>query len=71
VKDQGADNLIEVTIELVEPIGADTLVLFRLGGSEVVARLPTGRDYAGCKASLKIDSAKILLYDKAGARLLV
>jgi multiple sugar transport system ATP-binding protein len=69
VKDQGADNLIEVTIELVEPIGADTLVLFRLGGSEVVARLPTGCDYAGCKTSLKIDSAKILLYDKAGARL--
>jgi multiple sugar transport system ATP-binding protein len=69
--DQHKGKTIAVTIELVEPIGADTLALFRIGDSEVVARLPAGRDYAGCKVLLKIDSAKILLYEKGGARLLI
>ena len=52
-----------VDVDVVEPTGPDTLVVFQLGGAEVTARLPPKQALAGRSASLGIDTSKIVLFD--------
>src|SRR5262249_40136345 len=51
----GAKLLVDV--DVVEPTGPDTLVVFQLGGAEVTARLPPKQAIAGRTASLTIDTS--------------
>ena len=59
-------------ITFLEPLGSDTLVFFRLGRAEIIARLPPlahlkeGQDIA-----LTIDPSKIHLFDAETERALV
>jgi sn-glycerol 3-phosphate transport system ATP-binding protein len=66
----GGDALT-VKVDLVEPLGADTLVHARLAETLVTARLPGQVDFAeGAPLTLHIDPAAIHLFDAgSGARL--
>ncbi|MGC8730780.1 MAG: ABC transporter ATP-binding protein [Halothiobacillaceae bacterium] len=58
------ERILDVTIEVVEPTGADTLVVFSLGGQELTARLePDLSLLAGHKARLLVDLSKIVFFD--------
>ena len=54
---------LTVDVDVVEPTGPDTLVVFQLGGVEVTARLPPKQASAGTPAALSIDTSKIVLFD--------
>jgi len=54
---------LTVDVDVVEPTGPDTLVVFQIGGVEVTARLPPKQADAGREAHLSIDSSKIVLFD--------
>ena len=58
----GAAQLL-VDVDVVEPTGPDTLVVFQLGGVEVTARLPPKQALAGRTASLTIDTSKVVVFD--------
>ncbi|MBD9597423.1 sn-glycerol-3-phosphate ABC transporter ATP-binding protein UgpC [Ensifer sp. ENS05] len=59
----GAGGMLAVNVDVVEPTGPDTLVVFHLGGVEVTARLPPKQVDAGREAALSIDTSKIVLFD--------
>ncbi len=53
-------------IEVVEPLGSDTLVFFQMGAGEVVARVPpTTRAAVGAELCLRIDPRHLHLFDPA------
>ncbi len=55
---------LNATIRFVEPLGSDTLVFFRLGGAEVIARLqPSPHLQQGRSIALTIDPARMHLFD--------
>ena len=55
---------IEVDIDLIEPTGADTLVVFRVAGQDVTARLDPDADVrAGSRARLLLDLGKLVFFD--------
>jgi multiple sugar transport system ATP-binding protein len=57
---------IEPRIEVVEPAGADTYVVFRLGGREVTARLEGGSRVApGTRLPLLLDLRSASYFDEA------
>ncbi|MCP5153195.1 MAG: sn-glycerol-3-phosphate import ATP-binding protein UgpC [Ectothiorhodospiraceae bacterium] len=62
---------VDLTIDLVEPLGADTLVHGALDGAELTARLPGGAVHtAGERLRLWIEPERIHLFDPAdGSRL--
>ena len=61
---QGQTDSFTVRIEVVEPLGSDTLVFFPLGAAEVVARLPPSTPVApGAELALCIDAAHMHLFD--------
>ncbi len=66
-----ADSRADATVELVEPLGADTLVHLRLGDAMVVAR-PTGTVglASGDAVALDWPAAHIHLFDAEGRRIL-
>jgi multiple sugar transport system ATP-binding protein len=53
----------EARIDVIEPTGADSLAFFTLGGSDVIARLPSGKNAAGERVRLQIDPARAMLFD--------
>jgi multiple sugar transport system ATP-binding protein len=62
---------LEAPVELVEPTGAETIVLLRLGGERVLGRVaPDIRLTPGSRARFTIDTRKICLFDPATERLI-
>lgn len=56
-------NTIAVEIDVVEPTGPDTLAIFTLAGGEVVARLAPKSVLTGQKATLTVNTEKVVLFD--------
>jgi multiple sugar transport system ATP-binding protein len=63
--DNGAAESVsfEARIDVIEPTGADSLAFLTLGGTEVIARLPSGRSAAGDWVRLQIDPERAMLFD--------
>jgi multiple sugar transport system ATP-binding protein len=58
-------------ISITEPTGADTMVFFNLGSTEVVARVdPSTAPRAGNNGVFKLDTSRMLLFDEATGRLM-
>jgi multiple sugar transport system ATP-binding protein len=56
--------LVNARVQVVEPTGADTLVLLDLGGHDFTARLPPDVTLqAGAQARFAIDLSKIVFFD--------
>jgi multiple sugar transport system ATP-binding protein len=64
-------DLVEGTVELVEPAGSDTYVITSAGGKEITARLRGDADARpGQRIAFAFDFAKAVLFDpKSGDRL--
>jgi multiple sugar transport system ATP-binding protein len=62
---------VEITVEIAEPLGADTLIFGRLGKSEVVSRLANAaRLQVGSKTRVHADMNRMHLFDpRSEARL--
>ena len=55
---------IEAPVEVVEPTGANTMVIVRVGGREVIASFePHAAPSVGQKVMLAVDMAKVCLFD--------
>ncbi len=67
----GADAMVVGVVEMVEQLGADTLVHVGHGGATVVARMPhNGAVKVGDTLRLSADPARVFLFDSAsGARI--
>ena len=62
---------VEATVEMTEPTGAETIVLLRLGGHEVLGRVaPDIRLKPGDVARFAFDTRKICLFDPKSERLI-
>ncbi len=67
----GAPVIVDAPVEMVEPTGAETIVLLRLGGEPVQARIaPDIRPASGAMASFALDTRRICLFDPATERLI-
>src|SRR6266478_2917420 len=67
----GAPILIDAPVEMIEPTGAETIVLLRLGGEPVLARItPDIRPAPGALASFALDTRRICLFDPVTERLI-
>jgi multiple sugar transport system ATP-binding protein len=63
--------LIDAMVEMTEPTGAETIVLLRLAGHEVVARIaPDVRPPIGAVARFALDTQKICLFDPVTEQLI-
>jgi multiple sugar transport system ATP-binding protein len=63
--------LVDAPVDMTEPNGAETIVLLRLGGHEVLGRVaPDVRLQAGATARFALDTRKICLFDPATERLI-
>ena len=60
----GADG-IPVHVDVVEPTGPDTLAVFSMGGTDVIARLEPFAAAAGDKLRLAVKAEKVVLFDAA------
>ncbi|WMT85287.1 sn-glycerol-3-phosphate ABC transporter ATP-binding protein UgpC [Pelagibacterium sp. 26DY04] len=61
---ESAANTLDIGATLVEPLGMDTLVHFRMNGTDAVARLlPMPGLKAGASLKLAVDMAKVHLLD--------
>ncbi len=66
-----SNNCISSEINVLEPLGSDTLFFFNLGHTEVVASLPPLPDFkAGDRLPLKIDMHKMHLFDPSTERMI-
>ncbi|MCT4371583.1 sn-glycerol-3-phosphate ABC transporter ATP-binding protein UgpC [Yangia mangrovi] len=54
---------VPLTVDMVEPTGPDTLVVFSAGGADVVARLDPLAISVGTKARFGVKAEKIVLFD--------
>src|SRR6202011_5926803 len=67
----GAPIVINAPVEMIEPTGAETIVLLRLGGEPVLARItPDIRPAPGALASFALDTRRICLLDPVTERLI-
>ena len=67
----GAPIVVNAPVEMVEPTGAETIVLLRLGGEPVLARItPDIRPAPGELAAFALDTRRICLFDPATERLI-
>ena len=57
------DGELEVSIDVVEPTGPDTLAVFSMGGVEVVARLEPFATSAGDRLMFAVKTEKAVLFD--------
>lgn len=60
----------DTRIDVIVPTGADNLALVSVGDSDVIARLPPGRNAAGDRVRLQIDPERALIFDPASERLI-
>jgi multiple sugar transport system ATP-binding protein len=66
-----APVMVDAPVEMIEPTGAETIVLLRLGGTPVLARIsPDIRPAPGASARFALDTSRICLFDKATERLI-
>ena len=66
---EAAGPALDVTAEVVEPLGSDTLVFFAIGASELVARLPPSLPVRpGDTVRLWPDLDRLHLFDAASGR---
>jgi multiple sugar transport system ATP-binding protein len=66
-----SSTLVEAPVEMTEPTGAETIVLLRVGGHEVLGRVaPDIRLKPGERARFSLDTRKICLFDPATERLI-
>lgn len=64
-------GLIEAPVEVVEPTGAETMVVVRVGEKEVIARFdPDDAPAVGERVTLSIDMAKACLFDRSTEQLI-
>jgi multiple sugar transport system ATP-binding protein len=67
----GAPIVVNAPVEMVEPTGAETIVLLRLGGESVLARItPDMRPAPGELAPFALDTRRICLFDPETERLI-
>jgi multiple sugar transport system ATP-binding protein len=67
----GAPIVVDAPVEMIEPTGAETVVLLRLGGEPVLARIsPDIRPTPGALAPFALDTRRICLFDPATERLI-
>jgi multiple sugar transport system ATP-binding protein len=69
---EGADDIaVPAEVALLEPLGAETLVTFKLGAVEVVARCPAAfRDRPGTRLTVHLSPSQLHLFDRqSGAAL--
>ncbi len=60
------DIALPAEVTLLEPLGAETLVTFKLGAAEVVARCPAAfRDKPGTRLTVHVSPAHLHLFDRA------
>jgi multiple sugar transport system ATP-binding protein len=63
--------VVDAPVEMVEPTGAETIVLLRLGGESALARVaPDIRPVPGTTASFALDTRRICLFDPQTERLI-
>jgi multiple sugar transport system ATP-binding protein len=60
---------VRARVELIEPTGADSLVLVRMGDHELLVRSEPGTCKVGEELSLAFSPAKMLLFDAESGRL--
>jgi multiple sugar transport system ATP-binding protein len=66
-----APVVVDAPVEMVEPTGAETIVLLRLGGEPALARItPDIRPTPGATASFALDTRRICLFDPETERLI-
>lgn len=64
-------HAITAHVEVLEPTGPDIYVSMRIGGREVMARLPAGADLsAGADQTFQIDLEKAVVYDAASGQVI-
>jgi len=64
-------GLLEAPVEVVEPTGAETMVVLRVGEKEVIARFePDDAPRVGERVTLAVDLAKACVFDLATERLI-
>jgi multiple sugar transport system ATP-binding protein len=67
----GAPVVVNAPVEMVEPTGAETIVLLRLGGESALARItPDIRPVPGEPAAFALDTRRICLFDPQTERLI-
>jgi multiple sugar transport system ATP-binding protein len=67
----GAPIVVNAPVEMVEPTGAETIVLLRLGGESVLARItPDIRPTPGELTAFALDTRRICLFDPQTERLI-
>jgi multiple sugar transport system ATP-binding protein len=67
----GAPVVVNAPVEMVEPTGAETIVLLRLGGESALARIaPDIRPVPGELAAFALDTRRICLFDPQTERLI-
>ena len=67
----GTPVVVNAPVEMVEPTGAETIVLLRLGGESALARIsPDMRPVPGASASFALDTRRICLFDPQTERLI-
>lgn len=65
-----APVVLQAPVEMIEPTGAETIVLLRLGGEPVLARIaPDIRPAPGALASFAVDTSRVCLFDPDTERL--
>ena len=68
---EDGSTLVEAPVEMTEPTGAETIVLLRLGGHEVLGRVaPDIKLKSGEHARFALDTRKICLFDPATEQLI-
>lgn len=61
---------LDVTVDLIEPTGSDDVIIFTFQGHELTARLRSGSVRTTGPARLRLDSSKLIVFDKAtGSRI--
>jgi multiple sugar transport system ATP-binding protein len=65
------NNVVEATIDIVEPTGSDQLAFFRIGGQEVLARLKPQSCSPSDRVALRFPPEKLLLFGAASGALIV
>jgi multiple sugar transport system ATP-binding protein len=68
---EDGSTLVDAPVEMTEPTGAETIVLLRLGGHEVLGRVaPDVKFKSGEVGRFALDTRKICLFDPATERLI-
>ena len=66
-----APLLLDATVDMTEPTGAETLALLRLGGERVVARVAPDTDLPlGGRGRFAVDTRKLCVFDPQSERLI-